>query len=194
MGRPARTAGSRRSDHLIAAVLAIGLLAILIAIIAARSVVTRTDDDLSAPCGPTASFLAPHCFGGVTAGDMERPLLALGYDCTVAHGVERTAVNCLTPRPATTRRGDEPFVQLEPRGDRVLSAAAMACGAPRDGAIEALFEAVAVGPFPRDSAHAGRARAWVAASLDGRSHDRTIGGYRYAVSWSAGCAHLSIDA
>ena len=93
MGQPAVPAGSRRSDHLIAAALAIGLLAILVAIVAGRSVAGARADDLSAPCGPTASFLAPRCFGGVTEDDVERPLAVLGFACTVAHGVDHSAVN-----------------------------------------------------------------------------------------------------
>ncbi len=150
-------------------------------------------DDLSVACGPTASFLAPRCFGGVTADDLARPLTRIGYLCAVAQGVEHAAINCEPPgsagAPLTLR------AQIDVRGRVSAWIDATACGTPPASQVRALFEAVAAAPFPRGGSHAQRARSWVDASLDRRSHYTAIAGYLYSAGIRLGnCESMRVTA
>ena len=152
-----------------------------------------SSDDLSMACGPTASFLAPRCFGGVVADELARPLTRIGYACAVARGVEHTAINCTPPEPAGAPLALR--AQIDVRGRRSAWIDATACGTPRASQVQALFEAVAVAPFPRDDPHARRARSWTDASLDRRSHSTMIAGYLYSAGIALGdCQGLRVMA
>ncbi len=172
-------------------VLSLCVLAILSALVAGAC---GSNNDLSVACGPTAGFWAPHCFGGVTADDLSRPLTDLGYVCAVAHGTEHSVINCDEPRPA----GAQPArlgAQIDIRGRRSAWIEATACGTWPATEVQALFEAVAAAPFPGGGSNARRAKSWIDVSLDRRSHSTTIAGYAYAAGIRLGdCESLRVTA
>ncbi len=160
--------------------LAVVVVALPLAVVAGWAALTAGVRSVS--CG---TLIVPRCFGGVTAGDFERPLEDGGFRCSFVHGVEHSGDSCTDGAQ---------LVVIELMGQLVSSAIANAPADAVPSSYRTMFETVARTPFPRDATLGGRALHWVDANLDGRDHQTYIADYSYTLSSRIGWPRLIVEA